>query len=99
MKDIISPENDKNNKRFWSFIKSQRKDNAGVSPLQNKTGIIYSDNKSKANILNTQFSDVFNKNEDTFSIPQKRPSPHPIMTDISVTENGSKKVISKLKFS
>ena len=96
MKDIISPDTDKNNKRFWSFIKNQRKDNTGVAPLYNKEGILHSDSKEKANILNTQFSDVFNKNEDTTTIQDKGESSHPEMAEITITENGVRKLLQKL---
>jgi hypothetical protein len=58
-------------KRFWGFIKSKRCDNTGVAPLKHQTsGITYSD-KAKANILNEQFSSVFNKNEDKDNITKK----------------------------
>ena len=45
--------------RFWSYISSRRCDNNGVAPLRNTDGLIYSDAKSKADILNNQFSSVF----------------------------------------
>ena len=62
---IIGSEENTNSKRFWDFIKSKRCDNTGVAPLKHQTsGITYSDHKAKANILNEQFSFVFNKNED-----------------------------------
>ena len=40
-------------KRFWSFIKSRRKDNVGIAPLK-ENGIMHADPKDKANILNRQ---------------------------------------------
>jgi hypothetical protein len=62
---IIGSEENTNSKRFCDFIKSKRCDNTGVAPLKHQTsGITYSDHKAKANILNEQFSFVFNKNED-----------------------------------
>ena len=39
-------------KRFWSFIRSQRKDASGVAPLR-------SESEKKAEILNQQFTSVF----------------------------------------
>lgn len=57
-------EDDRYNKsRFWSFIKSKKSENSGVSPLK-KEGILHSDCKTKANILNDQFVFAFTK-EDT----------------------------------
>ncbi len=60
--DIISPDLKGNPKKFYSYIKSKKCDNIGVSPLKNTDGLTYSDNKTKANILNNQFSSVFNHN-------------------------------------
>ena len=51
---------------------------------------------SKAEILNTQFSDVFIKNEESSSIPNKGPSPHPTAQNIRIDENGVKKLLLNL---
>jgi hypothetical protein len=59
----------------------------GVSPLKDSDGKTYSDRETKANILNKQFSSVFNTNEDKSTIPDKGPSPHPTMGPIEITEN------------
>ena len=48
----------------------------------------------KADILNTQFSDVFNKDEDT-TIPDKGKSAHPEMAEITITKNGVKTATQK----
>ena len=53
--NIISPESSTNPKRFWSFINSKKCDSTGVAPLKAANGITYSDNSTKANILNNQF--------------------------------------------
>jgi hypothetical protein len=55
------------------------------------------DSETKANILNKQFSSVFNTNEDKSTIPDKGPSPHPTMGPIEITENGVFKLLSNLK--
>ena len=41
----------RNHKPFWRYVKSQRQDNCGVSPLK-QNGELHSDNKDKAQILN-----------------------------------------------
>jgi hypothetical protein len=74
--NIISPDLTNNTKRFWGFIKSRRCDSVGVSPLKDTDGITYSDIESKANVLNHQFSSVFNCNEDKNTIPCKGQTPH-----------------------
>ena len=48
----------RNSKKFWSFIKHQRKDQCEVPPLF-YNGITHTDNLTKANILNEQFTSVF----------------------------------------
>ena len=97
IKDIVSPDSQTNPKKFWSFIKSKRNDNSGVSPLKDpSSGITYSDSGKKADILNNKFSSVFNKDESS-AIPDKGPSPHPSMNNIHVNEGGIRKLLSGLK--
>jgi hypothetical protein len=57
------------------FIKGLRTENTGIAPLKDSTGMTQSDSSKKADILNCQFSSVFNKDEQCDSIPNKGPSP------------------------
>ena len=82
-----------NTKPFWSFIKAQRKDTTGVAPLK-KDGQLFSDGQTKADILNSQFSSVFVK-EDRNNIPTL-PGPHyPNINELEITTNGVAKLLSK----
>ena len=59
--DMGEPESDNRpnkQKRFWSFIKSLRKDSSGVAPLK-ENGKMHSDPKDKTNILNRQYESVY----------------------------------------
>ena len=47
-----------NQKRFWSFIRSQRKEMSGIPALEAE-GEIYSTDRGKAQALNAQFVSVF----------------------------------------
>ena len=47
--------------------------------------------------MNEQFVSVFNKDEDTSSIPDMGPSPHPSVDHIIVTEEGVFKLLSTLQ--
>ena len=96
MEDVVSDSYKGNPKKFWSYIKSTGQESAGVSPLKNEDGFLKSDNLSKANILNNQFESVFTK-EDTSSLPDKGPSPHPEMPDITVNWKGVHKLLKGLK--
>ena len=54
--EVGDPENHQNpgkQERFWSFIKSLRKDNCGVAPLK-ENGKMHADPRDKVNILNRQ---------------------------------------------
>ena len=95
--NIISPDSTANPKRFYSFIKSKKNENQGVAPLRAKTGITHCDSATKANILNEQFSSVFNKGEDSSNIPSMGPSPHPTIGNIIVTEKGVQKLLAALE--
>ena len=72
-------------------------ENHGVAPIKAKTGITHSDSATKANILNDQFSSVFNKGEDPSTVPNMGPSPHPTVDNITVTENGVHKLLAGLE--
>ena len=51
----------------------------------------------KVNTLNEQFVSVFNKDEDTSTIPDMGPSLHPSMDNISVTEAGVYNLLSNFQ--
>ena len=83
-----------NNKPFWNFVKSRKKDNTGVSPLK-VDGKLFSDPKSKSNILLDQFKSVFTK-------PDKSPLPHlkspPVQIDqIKICKKGVTKLLKDIK--
>ena len=50
---MIDPDNEKNGKKFWKFIKSQKQDNKGVVPLKSDSGL-QTLSTSKAETLNNQ---------------------------------------------
>ena len=67
--NIIEPNENEDERQpkqkiFWSYIKSFRKDNSGISPLKDK-GRLFISAKDKANILNKQYMSVFTKETDT----------------------------------
>ena len=82
-----------NQKRFWSYIKSLRKDQTGIAPLR-ENGQLYSAPKDKANILNNQYKSVFTR-EDTTNIPTPSGKPTPDMAEIIVTEEGVRRLLVK----
>ena len=56
VKDLITEDN--SNKKFWTYIKTQRQEKAGVSDLIKDNHLI-TDPEGKANVLNEQFCKVF----------------------------------------
>lgn len=93
---MVSNNLKKSPKRFWSYIKSKRQESTGVSPLINKDSYLQSDSKQKADILNSQFQSVYTQ-ENTDSIPDKGPSPHPTMTGLKIQPAGVTKLLRDLK--
>ncbi|XP_056006769.1 uncharacterized protein LOC130050570 [Ostrea edulis] len=97
IKNMISPDATSNPKRFWSFIKVMKSDTTGVAPLKDSAGMTHSDSSRKANILNKQFSSVFNKDERTYAIPDKGRSPYEDMPSITIGLEGLRKLLSNLQ--
>ena len=93
MQEVVSDSFKGNPKKFWSYIKSAGQEASGVSPLKNEYGFL---KQSRANILNRQFESVFTK-EDTSTMPDKGPSPHPDMPNIEVNWKGVHRLLKGLK--
>ena len=79
-------------KRFWSYIKSRRKDSCGIAPLKSE-GTLISDAKGKAGVLNKQYCSVFTNEDPVAELPQMGPSPHNAAPDIHVTVKGVEKLL------
>ena len=70
-------------KKFWSFIKGLRKENTSITSL-NFNGNVLVDPIAKANALNSHFKSIFTT-EDYSCLPNKGPSPHPTIADLSIS--------------
>ena len=77
-------------KKFWSYIKSLKVDTIGIPTLE-KSGIIESDSKRKAEILNEQFRSVFTKENE--NLPPMQSSIYPVMPDIRISVDGVRKLL------
>ena len=84
----------RNSKPFWRYIKSQRQDRCGVSPLLHD-GQLHSDSRRKAEIFNQQFCSVFT-DEDTINMPKLEGPPTTPMNNIEITQSGITKLLSEL---
>ena len=95
----LEPENNEpysNMKRFWAFIKHNRKDYSGVPPL-NAHGKHAESSKEKANLLNEQFESVFTNTGTEAEHEHHSTSDYPCMENIEITENGVLKLLNSLK--
>ena len=81
-------------KRFWTYIKSLCKDSTGVAPLKDN-GRLFNAPKDKADILNRQYQSVFTQEEPGISAPDPDGDPYPDMDNITVTEEGVRKLLQR----
>lgn len=92
--NIIAPGDKPDTKKFFSFLKSIRKETAGVPPLKHQ-GTIATDTTSKANSLNKQFESVFTTDNDK-TMPKLGDKILNKMKDINITTNGVTKLLKNL---
>ena len=81
-------------KKFWSFVKSLKKDAFGIASLR-ENGILKTDTKEKANICNWQFQSAFTREDDS-DPPSKGASSFSPMGDITVDPKGVTKLLDGL---
>jgi hypothetical protein len=81
-------------KKFWGYIKALKRDNSGTSPLK-KDGVLITDAKGKANIMNDQYASVFTK-EDTASVPNLGPCPNKKIQPLEISPKGVELLLSGL---
>ena len=97
--NILGDKNEENfgetQKKIWKHVKSVKRDRTGTAPLK-ENGLLVSDSKSKARILNHQYQSVFSK-EDSADIPEPNEPESPTMPEIVVTEEGVFKQLSTLQ--
>ena len=83
--DPDCPRKNEKVKKFWSFVKSLKKDAFGITSLR----------ENKANICNKQFESAFTREFD-FEIPCKGASPFTPMGEITVDPKGVLKLLNGL---
>ena len=88
------PRKNEKPKKFWSFVKSLKKDAFGINSLR-ENGILKTDTLDKANICNRQFESAFTRESDT-EIPSKGTSPFTPMGEITVDPKGVLKLLNNL---
>ena len=87
-----------NHRAFYRYINSQKKDNQGIPPLKKGRGIsITASEIEQAEEFNGQFTDVFNKSDNS-EVPFLSRSAPP-MGDIVVSNEGVTKLLKGLNLS
>ena len=81
---ILAREKNEKCKRFWSFVKSLKKDASGITSLR-ENRILKTDTVDKANICNKQIQSAFTRETDS-EIPSKGTSPFTPMGEITVPQ-------------
>ena len=76
-------------------MKHAQSDGCGIAPLL-KNGLLVSDSKVKAEILNAQFEAVFTQDGDIPDNLLPSSSPYPTAPEVNITENGVRKLLLKL---
>ena len=82
-------------KKFWSYVKSKRKETLGIPTLKTSSGMHYT-SQSKAAALNAQFSSVFTS-DTNLPVPDKGPSPFLDIGDLIIEKEGVAKQLRQLK--
>ena len=83
-----------NRKRFWSYVKRLKQENPWIADFE-VDGKGISDGDLKSEILNSQFSSVFTK-EDLENIPEMGSDPTPGLGSLIMSEQGVLKQLSSL---
>ena len=94
LQKITDTSNGPNNKMFWGYVKSRKKDNISNTFLRDSEGKLQSQREVRAELFNHQFSSVYSKPEDTGA--DLRDPPQPDISEITVTVNGVQKLMTDL---
>ena len=92
---ILNSSNNLNrNKPFWQYIKSCKKDQAGISSLQTPDGVATTP-LEKAEVLNNTFKSVFTSHNSS-PLPTLPISTYPSLPEINITEHGVFSLLSQI---
>lgn len=109
IKESIKAENEKreieaiekmksNPKMFFAYVKKFKKTDSEIGPLSDKEGNIHSDSKTKANLLQTQYTEAFSDPEksNTEHVKQNDERQYPNLEDIEFTKEDVIKAIDSI---
>ena len=91
---ILTEDNNNKGLQVWRSLKGMRKDSCGVSTLASGDRVRTTP-RNRAEMLNTQFSSVFTR-ENRWNVSPAKPSPFPRMPSIRVASAGISKLLGHL---
>ena len=87
---------ERNNKPFWSYIRSQQQDNLGVSPLK-EGGQLHSDKAKRCELLAKQFKSAFTKDkEDPYQDTKLHGPAYPPIKELEIGEEGVRRLLEAI---
>ena len=89
-------ENDKSNKKLWSYIKSRKQQNVGIPEIKDVSNVPTSDPVKKANLIRQQFDSVFSNPEPPIQAFFEEEDRLPTIEPIIVNPLGIKKLLKNL---
>ena len=94
VQDLIS--DDKSNKKFWAYVKSQRTENSGISDLVDRNRTFYRA-KDKADHFNDKYSQAFSEPCDTTYPPPNFSDSSNTLNQITVSKKGVLTLLQNIK--
>ena len=89
-------ENDRSNKKLWSYIKNRKQQNVGIPEIKDQNKTPTSDPVKKANLIRQQFDSVFSNPEPPIQATFKEEDRLPTIQPITINSLGIKKLLSNL---
>ena len=91
---MVSGLDEGSSKPFWNYIRSQKQNHMGVSPLK-KNGQLHPDSTTKCDILADKFKSVFTKDvNDTHRTTKLYGQSYPLIPDLNFQEEGVQKLLA-----
>ena len=87
---------DKTNKKLWSYIKSKKQEDIGISDLKDENNILTSDPVKKAKLINNQFDSVFSNPSPKINANFSENDRLPTLSQIKINSRGILKLLTSL---
>ena len=96
MERELARNKDNNSRNFARYVKSKTKSRTTIGPLIREGGVMVTENKDMAEILNKYFKSVFTR-EDLTHIPEKVKERNTLLERVEITREEVRRGIKKLR--